>query len=153
MHRDGARRSGEAASPIASTARRASGEKTMGNETARNSRRNSRFQTVTSRVGLHISVTRQIGRDRCRFFIQCTQNSCANNRKNTRVMYSNSLIFSHRRAVYPLAIPFFAKAVFSSVAKLFCKRILLIWSTKWNLFTKLFAQMGCKLRDESNNAN
>ena len=24
------------------------------------------------------------------------------------------------------------------------------WSTKWSLFTKLFAQMGCKSRDESN---
>jgi hypothetical protein len=31
--------------------------------------------------------------------------------------------------------------------------ILLIWSTKWSLFTKLFAQMGCKSRDESNDAN
>ena len=32
-------------------------------------------------------------------------------------------------------------------------RILLIWSTKWSLFTKLFAQMGCKSRDESNDGN
>ena len=30
------------------------------------------------------------------------------------------------------------------------KGILLIWSTKWNLFTKLFVWMGCKSRDESN---
>ena len=38
-------------------------------------------------------------------------------------------------------------------AKNFCVRILPIWSTKWSLFTKLFAQMGCKSRDESNDAN
>ena len=41
--------------------------------------------------------------------------------------------------------------------QMFCKKnfdgILLIWSTKWNLFTKLFAQLGCKSRDESNDAN
>jgi len=30
------------------------------------------------------------------------------------------------------------------------KGILLIWSTKWSLFIKLFAWMGCKSRDESN---
>ena len=39
----------------------------------------------------------------------------------------------------------------------FCKNAkrckLSIWSTKWSLFTKLFAQMGCKSRDESNDAN
>ena len=37
--------------------------------------------------------------------------------------------------------------------KKICDEILLIWSTKWSLFTKLFAQMGCKSRDESNDAN
>ena len=31
----------------------------------------------------------------------------------------------------------------------FCEGILLIWST----ITKLFAQMGCKSRDESNDTN
>ena len=30
------------------------------------------------------------------------------------------------------------------------KGILLIWSTKWSLFIKLFAWMGCKSGDESN---
>jgi len=35
----------------------------------------------------------------------------------------------------------------------FCVGILLIWSTKWSLFAKLFAQMSCKSRDESNDAN
>jgi len=35
----------------------------------------------------------------------------------------------------------------------FCDGILLIWSTKWSLFTKLFAQMCCKSRDESNDTN
>ena len=34
-----------------------------------------------------------------------------------------------------------------------CDEILLIWSTKWSLFTKFFVQMGCKSRDESNDAN
>ena len=37
--------------------------------------------------------------------------------------------------------------------KIFFEWILPIWSTKWSLFTKLFAQMGCKSRDESNDAN
>ena len=37
--------------------------------------------------------------------------------------------------------------------KKFCDGILLIWSTKWSLFIKLFAQMGCKSRNESNNTN
>jgi hypothetical protein len=37
--------------------------------------------------------------------------------------------------------------------KKICKGILPIWSTKWNLFTKLFTWMGCKSRDESNDAN
>jgi hypothetical protein len=37
--------------------------------------------------------------------------------------------------------------------KFFCDGILTIWSTKWSLFTKLFAQMDCKSRDESNDAN
>ena len=46
-----------------------------------------------------------------------------------------------------------AKAVFSSNAKKNCDRILLIWSTKWSLFTNFFTQMGCKSRDESNDAN
>ena len=46
-----------------------------------------------------------------------------------------------------------ALAVFSSNANFFCDGILLIWSTKWSLFIKLFAQMGCKSRDESNDAN
>ena len=45
------------------------------------------------------------------------------------------------------------KAVFSSVAKFFCKWILLIWSTKWSLFINFFAQIDCKSRDESNDAN
>ena len=45
------------------------------------------------------------------------------------------------------------EALFSSSAKKFCVGILLIWNTKWSLFTKLFAQMGCKSRDESNDAN
>jgi len=34
-----------------------------------------------------------------------------------------------------------------------CDEILLIWSTKWSLFTNFFAQMGCKSRYESNDAN
>jgi len=46
-----------------------------------------------------------------------------------------------------------AQAVFSSSAKKFCVGILLIWSTKWSLFTNFFAQMGCKSRDESNDAD
>ena len=37
--------------------------------------------------------------------------------------------------------------------KNFVFRIFLIWSTKWSLFTNFFAQMGSKLRDESNDAN
>jgi hypothetical protein len=38
-------------------------------------------------------------------------------------------------------------------AKFYCsKGILPIWSTKWSLFAKLFAWMGCKSRDESNDA-
>ena len=35
----------------------------------------------------------------------------------------------------------------------FCEGILLIWSTKWSLFTNFFVQMGYKSRDESNDAN
>ena len=42
------------------------------------------------------------------------------------------------------------KAVFSWSVNFFCVGILLIWSTKWSLFTKFFTQMSCKLRDESN---
>ena len=37
--------------------------------------------------------------------------------------------------------------------KKICDGILLIWSNKLILFTKLFAQMGCKSRDKSNDAN
>ena len=33
------------------------------------------------------------------------------------------------------------------------KNLTNFWSTKWNLFTKLFAQMICKSRDEFNDAN
>jgi len=46
-----------------------------------------------------------------------------------------------------------SEAVFRWKAKKFCDGILLIWSTKWSLFSKLFAKMGCKSRDESNDAN
>ena len=45
------------------------------------------------------------------------------------------------------------EALFRWNVKKICDGILLIWSTKWSLFTKIFAQMGCKLRDESNDAN
>ena len=45
------------------------------------------------------------------------------------------------------------KAVFRCFVKKICDGILLIWSNKWSLFTKLFAQIGCKSRDKSNDAN
>ena len=44
----------------------------------------------------------------------------------------------------PCLVPFTGKR------KIFFVGILPIWSTKWSLFTKLFAWMGCKSRDESN---
>ena len=37
-----------------------------------------------------------------------------------------------------------------SVNAKFCEGILLIWSTKWSLFTKKFSWMGCKSRGDSN---
>ena len=46
-----------------------------------------------------------------------------------------------------------SKAVFSSTCKIFCVGILLIWSIKWSLFTKIFAQMNCKSRDKFNDDN
>ena len=45
------------------------------------------------------------------------------------------------------------EAVFRYFAKKNCDGILLIWSTRWSLFTKFFAQMDCKSRDESNDVN
>ena len=53
---------------------------------------------------------------------------------------------------YLLHLLFFL-GLFRWIAKTFCVGILLIWSTKWSLFTNFFAQMSCKSRDKSNDAN